>query len=312
MLVWLASYPRSGNTLLRLILKGRFDLSSCEGLEPVPAAFRAPNGIGEFYGSYFIDGDPEAFYRRARTGPELVLVKSHQLPRDDGKAVYVVRDGRLALRSYTKYQDTYHPGMSTFDSLLLGDHPYGEWTIHYRAWHNRGGETLVLRFEELVGAGAAVLARLAAFLQLPGPVRPWVNPQAALRAQDPAFFGAGNCAWLPDDRFWTPARLAAFYTLHGPLLVELGYATAEDVKAGAHAPGSDDERLVRQAHALAARGRQLQAVCDERLAEIGRLKQECDTRLAHIDYLTRECAARDAALAAEAAARALRCGRAAE
>ena len=43
MLVWLASYPRSGNTLLRQVLKRCFDLTSCEGLEPVPAAFRAPD-----------------------------------------------------------------------------------------------------------------------------------------------------------------------------------------------------------------------------------------------------------------------------
>ena len=37
-LVWLASYPRSGNTLLRQVLKASFDLASCEGLEPVPAS----------------------------------------------------------------------------------------------------------------------------------------------------------------------------------------------------------------------------------------------------------------------------------
>ncbi len=292
MLVWLASYPRSGNTLLRQVLKSCFDLSSCEGLEPVPEHFLAPDGIrDEFYGSYFVEGDPEAFYTRAHTAPELVLIKSHQLPRDDAKAIYVVRDGRLAMRSYTKYQDTYHPGTSTFDSLLLGDHPYGEWTSHHRAWQARGGETLVVRFEELVTADAALLARIAGFLDLPGPGRAWVNPQATLREKDAVFFGTGNPEWRP-DAFWTPSRLRAFYTLHGPLLAELGYVTADEVAVGAYPAGSDDGTRVRDAHALASRNRELQAVCDARATEIARLKQACDDRATAIDLLTLECDAR--------------------
>jgi hypothetical protein len=253
MLVWLASYPRSGNTLLRQVLKACFDLPSCEGLEPVDADLLDAHAVrGEFYGSYFVDGDPEAFYRRARTDPGLVLVKTHHLPRDGEKAIYVVRDGRLAVKSFVRFQDTYHPGSASFGSLLVGDHRYGDWTAHHRAWCERGGgETLVVRFEELVAADAALLARLAAFLGRPGPVRPWVNPHAQLRQLDPAFFGTGARAWRPDP-FWTAVRLRQFYTLHGPLLARLGYATAAEVEAGAYPDDSDEARLVRFVAALAA------------------------------------------------------------
>ena len=168
MLVWLASYPRSGNTLLRQVLKLCFGLPSCDGLERVSPAVRDPNGVGEaFYGSYSVDGDPQAFYQRACAGSDVVLVKTHRPPADAEKAIYVVRDGRLALPSFLKYQNTYHPGTSTFDSLLIGDHVYGEWTSHYRAWRARAGETLVVRFEELVNADAALLGRIAGFLGLP-------------------------------------------------------------------------------------------------------------------------------------------------
>lgn len=290
MLVWLASYPRSGNTLLRQVLRACFDLSSCEGLEAVPDSFRAPDGVrDEFYGSYFLDGDPEVFYRGARDRSELVLIKSHQLPRDDAKAIYVVRDGRLALKSYVKYQDTYHPGTSSFESLLVGDHPYGEWASHYRAWTGRGGATLVLRFEELLNADAALLARVAGFIGAPGPARPWVNPQAALRARDPAFFGTGSPAWKPDP-FWTEPRLRAFCTLYGPLLAELGYASAEEVGAGAYPPDSDGARLVRFAHDLATRRNALQAVCDERADALARTKQMADEQIA---LLLKVCDERD-------------------
>lgn len=294
MIVWLASYPRSGNTLLRQVLKTCFDLDSCEGLEQVPDNFREPDGIrDEFYGSYFVEGDPGAFYARAQTGNELVLIKSHQLPRDDSKAIYVVRDGRLALRSYVKYQDTYHPGTSSFESLLAGDHPYGEWTSHYRAWcETRRGETLVVRFEELLHADSALLARLVAFIGAPGPARSWVNPQAELRTRDPSFFGTGSSAWKP-DAFWTEARLRQFYTLHGPLLVRLGYASAAEVEAGAYPADSDEAKLLRFAHDLAARRNALQVVCDERAAKLSDLKRCADQQATEISTLAETCAARD-------------------
>ena len=294
MLVWLASYPRSGNTLLRQVLKACFDLPSCEGLESVPANFREPDGIrDEFYGSYFVEGDPDAFYQRARSGSDLVLVKSHQLPRDDAKAIYVVRDGRLALKSYVKYQDTYHPGTSSFESLLVGDHPYGEWTSHYRAWCERArGETLVLRFEELLNADAELLVRVATFLGWTDPVRPWANPQATLRERDPAFFGTGSGAWRPDP-FWTEARLRQFYTLHGPLLAQLGYASAAEVEAGAYPARSDDAKLLHFARDLAARRNALQAVCDERAEALTQLKRCADEQAAEIARLAETCAARD-------------------
>ncbi|MCI0701477.1 MAG: sulfotransferase domain-containing protein [Planctomycetia bacterium] len=290
MLVWLASYPRSGNTLLRQVLKACFDLPSCEGLEPVPTNFREPDGIrDEFYGSYFVEGDPDKFYQHALDTTDVVFIKSHQLPRDNEKAIYVVRDGRLALKSFVKFQENHHSNASTFESLLVGDHAYGDWTSHYRAWSERPrGETLVLRFEELVEADAALLEQLACFIGRTGPLRPWVNPQAELRAHDPAFFGSGNRVWKPDE-FWTESRLRAFDTLHGSLLVELGYANGAEVEATAYPAGSDQERLLRLTHRLAANSANLQRVCDERHAALVRTQRVCDELAAEIARLAEAC-----------------------
>ena len=300
MLVWLASYPRSGNTLLRDVLKSCFGLAS--GDEPGPAGDRPQISAPQHWrasASCPGEGAPEDFYRWALSAPEPVLVKTHHPPRDTEKAIYVVRDGRLVVRSFAAFQDAYHPGTTTPDALIVGDHVYGEWTGHYRAWRARPGETLVVRFEELVGAGPVLLARLGSFLGVPGPVRPWENPHAELRTQDPTFFGPGDRVWVP-DAFWTSERLRAFYTLHGQLLTELGYADADQVAAGAYPPGSREEARLRQAFSLAARARELQRVCDERLAEIGRLKCVCDERLAEIEFVTREAEARSELLDAAA------------
>jgi hypothetical protein len=278
-IVWLASYPRSGNTLLRQVLKRCFDLPSCEGLEPELANRERPNPVWvEHFGSYFVEGDPEAFYRRGLGSAELVAVKSHGRPRDTEKAIYVVRDGRLALRSFLAFQDRYHPGTSSFESLLFGDHPYGDWSSHYRAWREqREGPLLLLRFEELLAADAALLGRIAAFLGLPGPARPWASPQAALHAHNPDVFGQGDPRWTPSD-FWTEARLRAFHTLHGPLLQELGYASAAEIQAGAYPAGSDPERLVRFTREVVDRRWELQRECDARLGVIESLRRDRQER----------------------------------
>jgi hypothetical protein len=290
MIVWLASYPRSGNTLLRQILKCCFNLHSCEGLEPVSPELRnhAP-AREEYYGSYFVEGDPEEFYQQAQTRAELVLIKSHQLPRDNHKAIYVVRDGRLALQSFVKFQETFHPGQSTFESLLLGDHPYGDWSSHYRAWCEPSrGPTLVVRFEELRNADAKLVRRLQEFLGYSGPVKPWVNPQAQLQKMVPTFYGHGQPTWQPDS-FWTDTRLRQFYTLHGELLIQLGYATVAEVEAGAYPVGCDEERMVQYARQLVSRRNELQRAADERLAVIQQLEAACAERLAVIEQLVQGC-----------------------
>jgi hypothetical protein len=249
MIVWLASYPRSGNTLLRQVLKRCFDLTSCEGLETLPSTFRKPDEVQkEHFGAYFADGDPEAFYYRARSGPDVVCIKTHQPPRDAARAIYVFRDGRLALESYVRFQEMHHPGASTFESLVVGQHVYGDWTRHYRTWSRADrGPTLFVRFEDLVKADAALLGRIGAFIGIGPPLREWANPQSIPRVHDPVLCGSGESVWKPNS-FWTPTRLRTFHTLHGPLMTELGYANSAEVEAGRYPPASAEDRALRSAH----------------------------------------------------------------
>src|SRR3954464_8946304 len=98
MIVWLASYPRSGNTLLRQVIKKCLGLHSFESVGRLKHEYddRDPTWK-EVCGSLQNREDREAFYPRATNSAETVLVKTHEPPLDAQKAIYVVRDGRLAL-----------------------------------------------------------------------------------------------------------------------------------------------------------------------------------------------------------------------
>jgi hypothetical protein len=314
-IVWLASYPRSGNTLLRQVLRQCLGLGSFEQPGRGDRVEENEDGaawaeIRAAYGDLTSAHARAAFLTLAGESSGNVLIKTHDLPEDDtdeDRAIYVVRDGRLALRSYVKFQKTYQGGAGSFVELLLGDHAYADWTTHYRLWcERRRGPTLVVRFEELVAAGSDLLGQLADFLGHRGEVCPWANPQDRLRQLSPSFFGPGSPTWRPDD-FWTAERLRQFYTLHGPLSVQLGYCDEATAAGGAYPAGSAEEQVLQWAWRSLEPRRELQRVCDERElalrllrlacdeqeAEVERLRAACDERLALIGRLERTCQERE-------------------
>src|SRR5665213_1182473 len=97
-ITWLASYPRSGNTLLRIIL------SSCFGQHShsiySDTEFDDP-AIRHVIGHEAIGPDPRRFLREAYHQKRTIFVKTHELPgKDYHPAIYVLRDGRSSLVSH--------------------------------------------------------------------------------------------------------------------------------------------------------------------------------------------------------------------
>jgi hypothetical protein len=96
MIIWLASYPRSGNTLLRQIFWQVFD-------HPTYSDSNDPKDLGIHEAGATLVGHRNYtppwsdFYSAARKASTLNLVKTHHPPRDAGKTIYIVRDGRAAL-----------------------------------------------------------------------------------------------------------------------------------------------------------------------------------------------------------------------
>jgi hypothetical protein len=86
-IVWLASYPRSGNTYLRAILWTCFGLQTGSVYpDDLFGDSAVAQQVGHFEGT--AHGQFSADFLR------LPLVKTHEWPVDNRKAIYIVRNGR--------------------------------------------------------------------------------------------------------------------------------------------------------------------------------------------------------------------------
>lgn len=152
--VWIASYPRSGNTFLRTILW------QCFGL---PTGSVYPNDLGdkkelkEYVGHLDYDSDGQIRF------PEnsLPLVKTHEPPRDGNPAIYIVRDGRAACVSLWNF----YKGKISLAKVIEGQHQFGTWSNHVQAWDPLSRpNTLFLEYEEMRTNLPQVLNKIGHFL----------------------------------------------------------------------------------------------------------------------------------------------------
>lgn len=217
--VWIASYPRSGNTFLRIILQNLFGLEtySVYRLEGEQLADPSADALGQ--APYLPRDWRERLTEQASTAA--ALIKTHGPPEPCGKAVYLVRDGYAAIDSYYHYHKRFSFEQPSLTEVIAGACQFGSWSEHFRAWNPQARtQTLFLRYEQLVSRPQECIPRLADFLQ--------VQPQtgalptfAELKQRWPAFFRRGkDSAFLQE---WTPAQLALFNELHGAVMTELGY-----------------------------------------------------------------------------------------
>jgi hypothetical protein len=154
--VWLASFPRSGNTFLRTILWNCFGLFSGSVY---------PNDLGGKK-----DLETRVGHVEYQPGGKLVfpqgqspiLLKTHEADRDDRPAIYVVRDGRAATVSLWEFYGKRFP----LELIINGQHQFGTWEGHVLSWKLwQRPHTLFLRYEEMAADFPRTLKSLASFLQ---------------------------------------------------------------------------------------------------------------------------------------------------
>lgn len=231
MIVWLSSFPRSGNTLVRLMLKQVWGISTCSMYDDRDDIGANP-AVAQCVGHQFLGGKFDDAYKSMHDSTELFCVKSHDVPIDQSKSIYIVRDGRGASYSYWHYQRDHGQlqGEATLADTLIGFTPFGSWSDHLDAWEPlQRPNTLTLRYEELVVEPDQQIERIADFLEL-RPLRPWKNDFDALHRLDPRFFREGSHA--PPPKF-EEAEESLFWLLHGAWMTRLGYASADVVPATA-------------------------------------------------------------------------------
>jgi hypothetical protein len=219
MIIWLASYPRSGNTLLRILLHRAFGIKTLS-LYDDRGDIAARPMLSDVVGHQSHGMSAKQIYEYARNSDEVFFVKTHELPHDDAKAIYVVRDGRAAIVSYYHYiQNISGRNISLSDLICGKEWPCG-WSSHVDAWAFEGrANTLVLAYKELVGKNMQALTRVADFVGLPEPKNTSVD-FAQLHAQFPRFFRSGsnenNIAELKGY------DLELFWMLHGRTMARIG------------------------------------------------------------------------------------------
>jgi hypothetical protein len=161
--------------------------------------------------------DADEFCAHARRSEKTLFVKTDELPSDNAKTIYLVRDGHAAIISY------YHSARrALLRDLIVGKLWPNSWSSHVNTWALSGRpNTLVLRYKDLVADNTQYLMRIADFIGLPKPKNASVD-FAQLQEQFPKFFRSGsnekNVAELKGD------DLRLFWTLHGETMERMGYA----------------------------------------------------------------------------------------
>ncbi len=154
-MIWLASFPRSGNTFFRIVLHEVYGISSGH-LRP-----------------------PEMRKGDWKKDLDFPVVKTHLEPSDLDPAdpaipaVYIVRDGRDAMVSISHHRsDIVVPGsdyLRNMDEAIRAENGsfFGGWSRNVEAWLKRA--SILIQFEELIEDPIGNVEKLRDILDMPEP-----------------------------------------------------------------------------------------------------------------------------------------------
>ena len=147
-------------------------------------------------------------------------MKTHDLPRDDAPAIYVIRDGRASIVSYFHYLRMIVGSDVSLSDVVSGSVLYQSWSEHFEAWHPRKrAKTLLLKYEDLTNQ-AFTGRKIADFLKLEQKGE-FTNDFSRYHGIFPQFFRRGNNADNIAELKGAAAEL--FWTMHGELMKDLQY-----------------------------------------------------------------------------------------
>ena len=200
MIVWLASYPKSGNTWLRMFLKSYFlkpgEKFSLEG--SILDSFK-PQGFPdqELLDKLKVDYNKfdeiaknwEAMQDYINLNKKTNFVKTHNAmcsinsyqftsQRNTKGAIYIVRDPRDVLISLSHHMGLKHDksfehfsSSYNFEYPSSGDRRFkkalmGTWSEHYKSWKNyKSCRTLVVKYEDMLLDGYSTFSKIINYLK---------------------------------------------------------------------------------------------------------------------------------------------------
>lgn len=224
-IVALASWPRSGNTLLRAILWHCFGLRSASRYEECGSLLQNKKRA-DLVGAVPLPDHPH--YAALAQQQGIIPLKTHhkdpwisQFP-----AIYVVRDGREACVSYWKYWQNCRASGNDAKRLIdfiQGDLHFGSWSDHVQAWLRTSQKCLLIRYEDLINDLGAQIDEIGGFL-LRVPQSKELPDFEEFQESFPAFYRSGGEQTWP--RYFNDSQLRMFDRLHGKTMKTLGYYEA--------------------------------------------------------------------------------------
>lgn len=152
--VFIASYPKSGNTWMRFIV----------------ASLQHRDDSINFTNIHLYSPEVGKSCTAALKAVSPRLIKTHGLFNPSlPKVIYLVRDGRDVYVSYYYYLKNSLPSDMSFREFLRDwPLPFGRWSDHVLSWLDNfnGGSMLVIRYEELHEHAQACVRRVADFMGL--------------------------------------------------------------------------------------------------------------------------------------------------
>ena len=221
-MIWLASFPRSGNTFFRNVLYEVYGLES----------------------STFHRGLNRPVDKNFHTYP---LVKTHLLPHQlpkaysDAPAVYLVRDGRDSVVSLARHRsDIVEPGSDFTNNLLEcilakdGSH-FGGWSQNVHHWTKKAD--IIIKFEDLIKDPIAETEKLRALMELPPPKKDRLPTFERLKKGNPKYGGRRSGKVDPNfsQNFFRKGKVGShkdempsavqdfFLKQHGLVMHQMGY-----------------------------------------------------------------------------------------
>ncbi|MEV3937780.1 sulfotransferase domain-containing protein [Glycomyces sp. NPDC049804] len=232
MIVWLASYPRSGNTFFRIALHRLYQV-------PTYVVYDV-DGVAAQIGTALMDArERPAGFDEMRACDEVHFVKTHRQRGDaviaeQDRAICLVRDGRDSVVSWARLNTAHLAGEPDYEDRFAAEARAiitrrtggtGGWGQNVLSWSSSTSpEPVWVRFEDLIAdpraTVEAAVGKAAPSLR-PDPDAP-IPAFGELNAREPGFFRAGitgaHTTELPPDLhdlFWDQPDNATAMRLNG-------------------------------------------------------------------------------------------------
>jgi len=207
-ITWLASYPRSGNTFLRSILFKCFGIKTAS-IYPRDLGGNKP--LENFVGHIEHNLDNTITFEKG----SIPILKTHNLNKDNNRAIYIVRDGRAASVSLWHF----YSKQISLKEIIIGNHRFGTWKSHILSWTPKTrANTLFLRYEDLTSDFKNILNLISNFLDID-----LISERFPSRDQVLSF----DDRWVRPKTNWrneiSNYELGLFNEINHPVLKELGY-----------------------------------------------------------------------------------------